>query len=115
MAKKIPGIDFDFGGETFTVPPLALGDLELLQERLGAVQVGSLDAASVSTVIDSTLAALKRNYPDMTRERVAGLVDLSNMADVMLCVMDVAGVRRKEIDAGKAAAATGEPQGSTTA
>ena len=106
---KIAGIAFDFGGETLTIPPLSLGDLELLQERLAALQIGSLEPQSVSTVIDATLAALQRNYPDMTRPRVAALIDLGNMAQVIQCVMDVAGMYRQALaegaDPGKAQAA----------
>jgi len=107
MAKLIPGIEFDFGAEVLLVPPLALGDLELMRDRLGSMELGSLDAQSVGTIIDAVLAALQRNYPEMTRERVAKLLDLGNMADAIQCVMDVSGVRRKEIEAGKALAAQG--------
>jgi hypothetical protein len=94
----IPGIQFDFGGgQCYVVPPLSLGALEQLESRLGALQLGSMDRASVATVVDATHAALRRNYPALTREEVAELVDLSNMADVIGCVMDVAGMRRKEL------------------
>ena len=102
---KIPGIEFDFGSEVLIIPPLALGDLEMLQERLSTLNVGAMDAGSVGTVIDTTLAALLRNYPDMTRARVAGLIDMANMPEVIQCVMDMAGMKRKEIAAGKAMAA----------
>lgn len=102
---KIAGIDFDFGVAVLTIPPLSLGDLELLQDRLGKLKMDMFDTASVGTVIDATLAALKRNYPDITREGVADMIDVANMPDVIQCVMDVAGMRRKEIDAGKSQAA----------
>lgn len=108
---KIPGIDFDFGTETLTIPPLALGDLEVLQKRLGGLEVGAVDPASVAAVIDVTLAALLRNYPDMTRERVARLIDVANMAEVTRCVMDVAGLHRKEIEQGKARAGQAQTPG----
>ena len=106
---KIAGIDFDFGGEVLTIPPLALGDLEVLQDRIAALNVAVVDAATIGTVIDATQAALLRNYPDMTRERVSRLIDLGNMGDVIQCVMDVAGLRRKEIATGKAQATPGAP------
>lgn len=106
MRKMIPGIEFDFGAEVLTIPPLSLGDLELLQDRLGSLQIETLDTTSIGTVIDATLAALQRNYPDMTRAKVAALIDLGNMPDVIRSVMDVAGMVRKEIAAGKASAAT---------
>lgn len=100
---KIKGNDFDFGLVVLTIPPLSLGDLELLQDRMGTLQVGATDAKSVGTVIDATLAALKRNYPEMTREEVAGMIDLENMVDVLECVMDVSGAKRKAADAAKKA------------
>ena len=49
---KIKGIDFDFGDEVLTIPPLSLGALELLQDRLATVVMGSTDPKSVGTVID---------------------------------------------------------------
>ena len=57
------------------------------------------------TIVDATHAALKRNYPDLTRADVAELVDLGNMVEVIQSVMDVAGVKRAELEK-KASAAT---------
>lgn len=105
---KIKGLEFDFGGAVLTIPPLSLGDLELLQDRISALQVGSVDPASVGTIIDSTLAALQRNYPEITRADVAALIDLENMVDVLECVMDVSGTRRKATEAAKKAASAAE-------
>ena len=106
---KIKGIDVDFAGEVLTIPPLALGDLELLQERLGALQLGALDPASIGTVVDATHAALRRNYPDITRDKVASILDLENMADVIESVMDVSGAKRKVNEAAKKAASAPSP------
>jgi hypothetical protein len=96
---KIPGIDIDFGGTTYTVPPIALGDLQLLQDRLKAM--GTADALapdSVAAIVDATHAALKRNYPDLTREQVGSMVDVSNMFEVITTVMDVTGMKRKQAE-----------------
>lgn len=104
---KIKGIDFDFGGEVLTIPPLALGDFELLQERLGALQLGAADSDTVKTIVDAAYAALHRNYPAMSRADVAAIVDLGNMVDVIDAVMDVTGAKRKALDEKKAGAASG--------
>lgn len=95
---KIKGITLELGGENFVVPPLSLGALEMLQERIAAF-TGGLDKGSVATVIDCLHASLGRNYPEKTREDVADLVDVANMGDVMEAVMDVSGMRRKQIEA----------------
>ena len=114
---KIPGIAFDFGGgQVYIVPPLALGNLQMLQDKLTAMTgVEAMNPASIATVLDATHAALVRNYPDMTREKVGQLVDLGNMFEVIGCVMDVTGAKRKSSeDAEKnqqAQAATPAPTG----
>lgn len=97
----IPGIEIDFGSERLTVPPLTLGSLQLLQGKLEKFQADT-SPESVATVIEAAFLALRRNYPDITRERVAEILDLGNMLDVLSAVMDVSGMKRKEIAAGKA-------------
>lgn len=102
---KVKGITLDFSGRRMVVPPLSLGALEQLQERLAAFSGDISDPDQVRTVIDSAHAALRRNYPDMTRIDVAEAIGLENMLEVMEAVMDVSGMKRK-------AAETLPPQGS---
>ena len=99
----IPGIDFDFGGgRVYTIPPLSLGALEGLQKRFTALGQGApTDPANVATVLDAAYSALLRNYPDLTRAAVAELVDLGNMNDVLVAVLDVAGLHRKAAISGE--------------
>ncbi len=107
---KVKGVSVEFvDGTTLVVPPLNLAGVEMLQERLMKF-TGGMDKDSVGLVIDATLMALQRNYPDMTRERVANdLIDLSNMEEVMTAVMDVSGLKRKAQEQ-----ALGEAQAGTT-
>lgn len=111
----IPGITVTLGDVAYIVPPLSLGALESLQDRLASFDTGKVTPGSVSVVVDATLLALKRNYPDMTREAVANVLDLGNMLEVMQAVMDVSGVHRKAAEAGKAEAGRSTGQGSTAA
>lgn len=77
------GVPFKFNAATtLLIPPIALGDFEQLQERLKGVP-------DVTTVIDATFAALKRNYPEMTRDQVAQLIDMGNKNAVFQAVMGV--------------------------
>lgn len=104
---KFKGIEVEFSnGEKLIVPPLNLGALETFQDRLMSFK-GGLDTESITLVLDITTIALQRNYPDITRDMVANeLVDLSNMDEVMLAIMDVSGMRRKELLVGEAVAGT---------
>ena len=100
---KIKGIPVPFGDQTLVIPPLSLGALEQLQDRLANMREDMSDPEYIGTVIDTVHAALGRNYPDMTREEVADLIDLENMQDVMGCAMDVSGLKRKAMEAEAAA------------
>jgi hypothetical protein len=102
----IQGIKMKLGGAVYVVPPLSLGAIELMQERLSSFQAGA-NLEAVSTVIDALHSSLRRNYPDITREQVSEMVDLGSMLEVMEAVMDVSGLRRKAQEAQE----TGELQG----
>jgi hypothetical protein len=97
------GITIQIGEKDYIVPPLSLGSMEDMQEQIAQLD-NSRNPSNVTAMIDITWVALKRNYPDMTREEVRQGVDLATMGDVMAAVMDISGLKRKEIEAGKATA-----------
>lgn len=70
MTVRIKGVTVELNGADYVIPPIALGALEQLQERIGSFDGNAADAGQISTVIDCAHAALKRNYPDLTREEV---------------------------------------------
>lgn len=98
---KVKGIEVELGGSRLVVPPLALGALEQLQDRIVGFKGDIRDKDQVATVIDAAHASLKRNYPDLTRDAVAEMIDVSNMAEVFEAVMDVSGLKRKAIEQGE--------------
>lgn len=112
----VPGIEIQLGGRTLTLAPLNFAALETLMPQITG-WTGGVDDASRSTVVDCVLASLKRNYPDITREFVLEYLDVANMLDIMAAVMDVGGLKRKGIEAGKAVAvrANGSIGASSTA
>jgi hypothetical protein len=104
--ETVPGIPLVLGGRTYVVPPLSLGSLRRLQDRLTAISTAdALAPATVDTVIEAAHAALRRNYPALTADDLAELVDVGNMHDVISCVLDVSGLKRKEGEASKNAPA----------
>ncbi|QMT41239.1 hypothetical protein [Neisseria shayeganii] len=102
MTVKIAGVAVTLNGQEYVIPPIALGALEQLQERIGRFDGNAQDIQQVSTVIDCAHAALRRNYPDLTREQVADLIDIGNMTEVFEAVMDVSGLKRKAQEAERA-------------
>lgn len=99
---KVKGIAIEMGGQEWIVPPISLRALEQLQERLAHFS-GGIDPQSVALVADATHAALRRNYPDISRDDVLDMLDVANMLEVMQAVMDVSGLHRRELHAEDAA------------
>lgn len=97
LQVKHKGIPVELGGETYIVPPLNLGAVERMQERLQNFS-GGIDMESISVVIDATHAALLRNYPEITREEIIDLIDVGNMMEVFQAVMDISGLKRKALE-----------------
>lgn len=109
--SKIKGISLSLGGEDYIVPPLSLGALEQLQERILKFNGDIHDREQIATVIDAVHSSLRRNYPDITREAVADLIGLECMSDVFEAVMDVNGTKRRALeDAMQEVAAEDRPQ-----
>jgi len=85
------------------LPPLNLGALERLQDKLS--KVGPMDLQSMQTILEAIRLALRRNYRGVPLWLIEQTLDLANMQDMMGALMDISGLKRKEIEAGKALAA----------
>jgi hypothetical protein len=82
----------------WVVPPLNFRSLQDLQDRLATYR-GDVSKESISVVVDAAFHAVRRNYPDVTRDEVLDALDLENMEAVFGAVMDVSGLRRKATEA----------------
>jgi hypothetical protein len=102
---KVKGIAIELDGTMRIVPPLSLGALEQLRDGLKSFSGDVNDPAQIALIVNVAHAALKRNYPDLTREEVAEMIGLENMMEVFEAVMDVSGMKRR---AQEAAAEPGE-------
>ncbi len=103
---KHKGVPMVFDGKTYVLPPITLGKLEQLQARLVKLDRNDvLGPESVRTMLDAIHVSLQRNYPELTREEVGELVDVGSMVDAFEAVMDVSGLKRKQLED---AAAQGE-------
>jgi hypothetical protein len=121
--KKVPptknrgGAWITFGSEAYRVPPLGLGAIKQMQERVAnlAVTPGAAPSSDqFDTILEVVHAALMRNYPDMKLEEVADMVDLQNYQEVLGAVLNISGFAKREEGApGEALASTGT--GSTSA
>ena len=94
-AVRFAGKSVTIGDRSFVVPPIALGKLKELLPRLGAFNFDDptkIDPEALDTVTELTLAALNRNYPDLTRDQLEELLDLGNLAEVIGVVTGQSGL-----------------------
>lgn len=125
----IPGIELELGGTTYVVPPLSLPALRLLSPKLKAMR--GIGEESQKLIFDAAYLALKRNYTDITRRQIEGCVefneageitvneegllpDIPTMETVFEAIMDISGLKRREIAEGKAMAVGTTSTGTTS-
>jgi hypothetical protein len=88
---EFDGEEVQFGRTTrLVVPPLALGAVKKYAKRIAEFHKLPVEE-QMQLTSEIALAALKRNYPDITAERVDDLVDLRNMPRVFQAVVQASG------------------------
>lgn len=93
------------------VPPLNLDSLKALGAKLLTYKGVGLD--DLDTVRLSLAHALRRNYRGVPDWLIGQTLDIGNMQELFVALMDVSGLKRKEIEAGKAKAAAAVTESST--
>lgn len=113
IAFIFAGQDEDSEGEPLSefvkieliVPPLNFDSLKALGDRLKQLGATDPDVDQLAIVVDAIGFALKRNYRGVPRWLIQQSIDVGNMEALTKAFMDVSGLIRKEIEAGKAMAA----------
>lgn len=107
-----PGNKITIEGEDFTVPALSLGQLrngvlKQLEEHDKVLAEGGVFAAAEirGNII---LAALRRNYPDFSEDKLFAHLDLANTGQLWLSVLGASG-----FTPGEAQAADGKASGTS--
>ena len=102
----IPGVAVAMGGQDWIVPPLTLGQLRRLMPKVRQLtEIGaSMGEAQINVLIDIVTAALQRNYPETTPDRVENLLDLGNASAVLNAVLTGSGLKPGGAAMGEASA-----------
>jgi len=85
------GKEFEFGGKIYIVPPLNLGAIEQLEDDLANFNTMSV-AKQSKLALSIVYLALKRNYPEISREEVGEFIDIGNMHQVIPAICDLSGL-----------------------
>lgn len=100
----IDGTPVKLGGTEYIVPPLNLKAVRLIQPLLPKLNSMNLqDPETIDAMVELVHVALKRNYPDLTKDAVEEIVDIGNLGPVVSAIMAVSGLVPKAV--------TGAPAG----
>jgi hypothetical protein len=116
MADLIKGASVTLGANTYVIPPLNFRLLQDLAEKIAIVNKGGSFVADPdvrNAFIDVICASLQRNYPDLTREQVIDMLDVSNAQKAMLALLGVSGFEASASASGEGTA-LGESTGTAS-
>lgn len=94
----IPGAPINLGGLDFVLAPLGLRLMREFEAKGKALSARTEPAPTpedwFALNADAVLASLQRNYPDMTAEALAELLDSANAQEASRLVFDQSGIKR---------------------
>lgn len=91
---RIPGVLRNLGGVDFVVPPLNLDQVQEFEEKIKTLGQGDTLASKLDSSLPIVLAALQRNYPDITAADLRPLIDLGNFAELIDIIVSSSGFKR---------------------
>jgi len=99
----LEGLIIKIGEVDRTVPPLKLKDLRRLGPKLKELREidGVPNDEQYETILDVIGSALRRNYPDMSRDVIDDVIDTANMLPLLNAVMNVSGLEKTKGEAAR--------------
>ena len=96
VVPKYEGVVIRLGGRDLTIPSLSVGQAKRLWPQIleldSGITVQNLPQKHEQS-IEIILAAVNRNYPEITREQLEEWIDLGNIRRVLLVVSGQSGMR----------------------
>ena len=92
----IEGKTINIGGRDFTVPPLCLRDVKRFLPMMTELY-GKSPMEQMTLTSEVILAALQRNYPDLTMDELDDLLDPISIHGVMDAILEASGLKKKAV------------------
>lgn len=89
-AVPFAGAAVTFGGRDWVVPPLTLGRIQRLAPAFQTINDGTGD--QLGAVVAVLHAALSRNYPELTPDALADLIEIPDVERLTRVVLEVSGL-----------------------
>jgi hypothetical protein len=88
----IPGVKLVLGDTEYTVPPLPFNAIKKHKAFLDRAMQGKIDQATIAddleSMADVVYLALRRNYPELTAERLGEQLDLRNVQAAFVATIE---------------------------
>ena len=78
QAGRIPGTLINLGGVEFVMPPMNLDQVQQFEDLMPTLGQKPSFMENAEEALPIILAALNRNYPDLTLDDLRPLIDLGN-------------------------------------
>ena len=105
----IDGVTLKLGGEGYVVPPMGLKDMRRLKDGIASLAMLSTQGRDMTddqwkSMIELVLTTLRRNYPNLTKEKVEDFLDLGNVGPLFQAIMNASGLEKTTVPLGEAMA-----------
>lgn len=97
VKQTFDGVEVSLGGKPYVIPPLSLKLIRKYQSQLQTIGVikGVPGPEQLDLIFDILHDAILRNYPDMTKDTLEELVDITNMPILFKAIMGQSGLEEK--------------------
>lgn len=96
MTELLDGVTVKIGRRDFIVPPLNLKAVKRIGQLVPVMLREDGSAESIDAAVEVIHMAVRRNYPDLTREELEEELDLGNLAAVSLQIAEASGLVPKQ-------------------
>jgi hypothetical protein len=94
LPGKIPGVAMNLGGHNLIIAPLNVNQLQHFQEQFENPPKTKNIAEEFEASLPLIVAAMQRNYPDLTPEDARGLIDIGNFREVVEAITSSSGLKK---------------------
>ncbi len=92
MTELIDGVKVTIGRRDFIVPPLNLKAVKRVGQLVPVMMAADGSVESIDAAIEVIHLALKRNYPELTRDELEEELDLANLAPISMVIAEASGL-----------------------
>jgi len=89
----LSGVKVTMGGREYTLPPLTLGSLKRIGNKINTLsKIDSVpNEEQTDAIAQIVLASVNRNYPEITQDELLEMIDLGNLKEIFEAVLGVSG------------------------